>query len=55
MKRGELWYSYPSFLSPGEPDDRTTGRSGYLYYAKARWAVEPHTMFRRPLEFTTNP
>jgi hypothetical protein len=52
MKHGWLWYSYPSFLSPGEPDDRTTDRSGFLYYAKARWDVAPHTMYRRALSFT---
>jgi hypothetical protein len=50
-KRGQIWYSYPSFFSPEYPNDRTTGRTGYLYYAKARWAIEPHTMFRRRLEF----
>jgi hypothetical protein len=50
-KRGELWYSYPSFFSPDYPNDETTGQTGYLYYAKAHWAIEPHTMFRRRLEF----
>jgi hypothetical protein len=49
--RGQTWYSYPSFFTPGEADDRTTGQSGYLYYAKARWAIEPHTMYRRALRF----
>jgi hypothetical protein len=50
-KRGQLWYSYPSFFTPGEPNDRTTGQTGFLYYAQARWAIEPHTMFRRALTF----
>jgi hypothetical protein len=50
-KRGQLWYSYPSFFTPGDPNDRTTGQSGYLYYAKARWGIEPHTMYRRKLTF----
>jgi hypothetical protein len=50
-KTGQLWYSYPSFFTPGEPNDRTTGQTGYLYYAQARWGLEPHTMFRRKLTF----
>ncbi|HTA38523.1 MAG TPA: hypothetical protein VK760_05585 [Candidatus Acidoferrales bacterium] len=50
-KRGQRWYSYPSFFSPEYANDRTTGRTGYLYYAKARWAIEPHTMYRRRLDF----
>ena len=37
--------------SPEYSNDRTTGQAGYMYYAKARWAIEPHTMFRRRLEF----
>jgi hypothetical protein len=48
---GKLWYSYPSFFSPQYPDDRTTGQTGYLYYAKARWGIAPHTMYRRRLDF----
>ena len=51
-KRGQLWYSYPSYFSPEYADDRTTGRTGFLYYAKARWGIEPHTMYRRALAFT---
>jgi hypothetical protein len=51
LKRGQTWYSYPTYLSPGEPDDRVTEGSGYLYYAKAKWAVTDHTMYRRSLRF----
>lgn len=51
LKRGQTWYSYPSYLSPGEPDDRHTQSSGYLYYAKAKWQVTDHTMYRRKLRF----
>jgi hypothetical protein len=50
-KRGQRWYSYPSYFSPEYANDRTTGQTGYLYYAKARWGIEPHTMFRRRLDF----
>jgi hypothetical protein len=53
LKTGQTWYSYPSYLSPGEPDDRLTQSSGYLYYAKAAWGVAPHTMYRRRLRFAS--
>jgi hypothetical protein len=46
---GDIWYDYASFLSPSQPDQTTTTRTGYLYYAKGRWQEPSHTLMRRPL------
>lgn len=51
LHRGQTFFDYPTFLTPGEPSDRITGRTGYLYYAKASWDVNPHTMYRRAVSF----
>jgi hypothetical protein len=51
LRRGQTFYDYPTFLTPGESNDRLTGQTGYLYYAKAPWAIEPHTMYRRAVTF----
>lgn len=48
---GKPWYSYPTLVTPGSPNERETDRTGYIVYAKADWSVTPHTAYRRALTF----
>lgn len=55
-EQGDVWYSYPTLLSPGEPSHLTTSQTGYLYYSKGLWDDEPHQMMRRSYTIQwTNP
>lgn len=42
---GDLWISYPTFLSDGsDPSDQTTDMTGNLYYGSGVWPDTPHQL-----------
>ena len=47
---GDIWYSYPSFISQGTPTDMETSKSGYLYYSRGIFG-QYHLMVKRALTF----
>lgn len=47
LQPGNLWYSYPSLLSPDASAGSVTTGQAYLYYAAGIYQVTPHTMVRR--------
>lgn len=47
LTTGDTWYIYPSLLCPDQSHDAETGETGYLYYARGIFNVEPHHMVRR--------
>lgn len=51
MKKGQTIYTYPTLISPEQPNDQLTSRTGYLFYAKGVNQVAPHAMYRRAFSF----
>lgn len=45
--KGDIWYSYPSMLSPKTDNHTITEKQGYLYYSSGVWQEKPHRMYRR--------
>ncbi len=43
---GDIWYSYPSYISSGTPTDMETGKGGYLYYSRGIFG-QYHLMVKR--------
>lgn len=43
---GDVWYSYPNFISASTPSDSQTSQDGYLYYSKGVFGQDHH-MVRR--------
>lgn len=51
MTKGQTIYTYPTLISPEQPNDQLTSRTGYLFYAKGVNLVAPHAMYRRAFSF----
>jgi hypothetical protein len=47
MSKGQTFYSYPTLISPEQPNDQLTARTGYLFYARGAYQVSAHGMYRR--------
>lgn len=47
LETADIWYIYPTLLSPNHNDDMTTGSTNFLYYAQGIFNVEAHHMVRR--------
>lgn len=47
---GDIWFSYPTLLSPKANSDRETGKTGWLYYSRGIWERQSHYMVRRPFQ-----
>lgn len=44
---GKTWFAYPSFVSPDQPTQETTGQHGYVYFARGFFGLSPpHVMSR---------
>lgn len=41
-KKGDIWYSNPTLISPSEDIDTKTNDKGYLVCSKGVWGVQPH-------------
>ncbi len=39
---GDIWYSYPTLISPSEDTDTETNDKGYLICSKGVWGLQPH-------------
>ena len=48
-KKGDVWNSYPTFISLNQPSSMYTGKEGYLIYSKAKWEEESHYLAYRKL------
>lgn len=48
LQTGQQFDWYPTLFTPGQPNNQTTGQSGYVYYAQGDWNTSPHELFRRP-------
>lgn len=52
----DVWYAYQTLISPEQENERTTSRSGYLYYAKREnYSAECQSLYRRPFSFNSVP
>jgi hypothetical protein len=50
------YHWYPTLISPDQPSEATTSRSGFLYYAKgANDGTPHHTLYRRSFSLTKSP
>jgi hypothetical protein len=45
-ENGDIWYSYPTYLSDSTLSDTITGKTGYLYYSRGIFG-DTHYMVRR--------
>jgi hypothetical protein len=48
----EIFNWHPTLISPESPTQQTTGRTGYIYYAKGRMTI-PKSMFYREFTIST--
>lgn len=50
-KTGDVWYSYPTFLSESsENSDQTTQKTGSLYFSSGIWPNTPHQPAKKDLQ-----
>ncbi len=45
-KNGDIWYSYPTYISENTPSDMVTAKEGYLYFGRGVFG-EDHQLVRR--------
>lgn len=48
-KSGEIWNSYPTFISLKTPSDRETNKEMLLIHSQGKWGQGPHSMVKREI------